>query len=133
MSDLSPNTIGGRVRTLREEIGMSLGELETLSGVSKSYIWNLENKEQHQRPSGETLYALAKALGTTMSDLLGRQLLSAEATQIEPSLQAYADEAGLSDGDVRMLASIKFRGGSPQTSERWAFIYNAIKASKQFD
>jgi transcriptional regulator with XRE-family HTH domain len=133
MSELSPNTIGARVRALRIEIGMSLSELEAQSGISKSYLWNLENKEQHQRPSGETLYALAKALGTTMSDLLGRQLLSAETTDVEPSLQAYADEASPNDGDIRMLASIKFRGGSPQTSERWAFIHNAIKASKQFD
>jgi transcriptional regulator with XRE-family HTH domain len=63
---------------------MSLPDLAEQAGISKSYIWNLENKPEHQRPSAETLYALAKALGTTMAALLGRQVLNEPTVEIEP-------------------------------------------------
>jgi hypothetical protein len=32
-----------------------------------------------------------------------------------------------------MLATIQFRGDRPQTRERWEYIYNAIRMSKDID
>ena len=133
MSTTGADSIGGRIRQLRTEQGMSLPELAEQAGISKSYIWNLENKPEHQRPSAETLYALAKALGTTMAALLGRQVLNEPTVEIEPSLAAYAKQAHLPEADVMMLASIRFRGGPPKTVERWAFIHSALKASRSLD
>lgn len=35
------------------------------AGVSKGYLWNLEKGETDGRPSGRTLYQIARALGTS--------------------------------------------------------------------
>lgn len=127
------DTIGGRIREMREAANMSLAELAHISGVSKSYLWNLENKRQHQRPSGETLYALAKALNTTMSALLGKRLLTEPQDEVDETLRAFADDARLSEAEVQMLASIRWRGEAPRTVERWRFVYDALKASHALD
>ncbi len=112
---------------------MSLSQLANKSGVSKGYLWNLESRSDGKRPSAETLYAIAKALGVTISDLLGRELLTTPPTEIDPSLEQFAKEDKLPQADVRMLASIQWRGDPPRTVERWRYIYQAIKLSRELD
>jgi len=102
------------------------------AGVSKGYLWSLENVPD-KRPSAQTLYAIATALGVTMGSLLGRRLLTDQPTDIPESLQEFADAKKLPDSDVRMLAGIEFRGVRPQTPERWEHIYNAIWMSRTLD
>jgi len=121
------------MRRFREERGMSLSQLAEKAGVSKGYLSSLENEPEARRPSAETLYALASALGVTMADLMGRRLLSASATQVPESLKEFAAELGLPEADVQMLASIQFRGEQPRTKERWRYIYNAIRTSELID
>lgn len=105
--------IGQRVRRFREERGLTLSALAATSELSKSYVSAIENGET-PRPSGQTLYAIAEALGVTMSDLLGRRLLSEVEPARPPSLEDFAAEHHLPEADVRMLASIRFRGGRPK-------------------
>jgi transcriptional regulator with XRE-family HTH domain len=100
--------------------------------MSKGYVWAIENGEV-PRLSGRKLYDLAKALGVTMSDLLGRKLLSEPHSSIPDSLHEFADERQLPETDVEMLAGIQFRGGQPQTKERWALIYSTIRDSEWID
>ena len=132
MSNETDESIGDRIRKYRSEAGLSLSQLATSAGVSKGYIWSLEN-EPHKRPSAETLYAIAKVLGVTISALLGRRLLTRQPTDIPDSLREFAEEKRLPESDVRMLAGIEFRGVRPQTRERWEHIYNAIRMSKTLD
>lgn len=54
--------LGEKLRNLRKEKDLTLERLGELSGLSKSYIWELENRES-QRPSAEKLNALGKVLG----------------------------------------------------------------------
>jgi transcriptional regulator with XRE-family HTH domain len=112
---------------------MSLSALANATGISKSYLWSLENEASASRPSGATLYEIARALGVTMSALLGRQLLTDPPEEIPPGLDEFARGEQLTEADVRMLANIQFRGDRPQTKERWAYIYNAIRTSKGID
>ena len=49
---------------------MTLDQLAEATGSSKSYIWELENKNP-PRPSAEKLSTVAKALGVTIDYLLG--------------------------------------------------------------
>jgi transcriptional regulator with XRE-family HTH domain len=121
--------VGARIRQRREELGLSLSRLGELADVSKGYLWSLEKGETKARPSGQTLYRLAKALGTTMSDLLGRSLLVDAPDEIPKSLEEFAESIGLPERDKRMLAQISFRGEQPQHPADWAFIYRAIEAS----
>jgi len=126
-------SVGGRIRRYRQDRKFSLSHLAEQAGVSKGYLSALENDPHARRPSAETLYAIAKALGVTMSDLLGRKLLPAASNEIPDSLREFADEADLPEADVQMLSAIQFRGDPPRTKERWRYIYNAIRTSEALD
>jgi hypothetical protein len=76
---------------------------------------------------------LADALGVTVADLLGRQVLPTKDPEIPPSLREFAKLRGLPESDVRMLAGIRFRGEAPRTPQRWEHIYNAIRTSQAMD
>ncbi len=64
---------------------------------------------------------------------MGRALLAAPAGDIPDSLREFAEEAGLPEADVQMLASIQFRGEQPRTKERWRYIHTAISTSAAID
>lgn len=133
MAKKDPETVGQRIRRYRTEKGMSLNALAVETEIAKSYLWSLENEETATRPSADSLYKIAKALGVTMSALLGRELLTDAPRGVPPGLAEFAEEHRLPDSDVRMLAAIQFRGERPQTKERWAYIYNAIRMSRGMD
>jgi transcriptional regulator with XRE-family HTH domain len=126
-------SVGDRIRRFREERGLNLSQLAEHAGVSKGYLWALENDPAARRPSAETLYAVARALGVTIADLMGREVLAAPAGDIPDSLREFAEEADLPEADIQMLASIQFRGERPRTKERWRYIYTAISTSAAID
>ena len=132
MTNETGDSIGDRIKRYRGDAGLSLSQLAISAGVSKGYLWSLENAPD-KRPSAETLYAIANALGVTMSSLLGRRLVANQPTDIPNSLREFAEAKKLPDSDVRMLAGIQFRGVRPQTRERWEHIYNAIRMSQTLD
>lgn len=123
--------IGDRIRERRGEAKLSISALADRAKVSKGYLWSLEKGETDARPSGRTLYKIAEALGTTMSDLLGEELLAdpAPADEIPPELAAFAKSEGLTKPDIRMLAAVNFRGQRPQDADGWRLVWGAIKAS----
>lgn len=126
-------SVGDRIRRFREERGLNLSQLAEHAGVSKGYLWALENDPGARRPSAETLYAVAQTLGVTMADLMGRAVLAVPTGDIPDGLCEFAEEAGLPEADVQMLASIQFRGEQPRTKERWRYIYTAISTSAAID
>jgi transcriptional regulator with XRE-family HTH domain len=125
-----PGDIGARIHRYREETGLSLSELASRAGVSKGYLWALENEEspERRRPSGNSLFRIASALGVTIADLLNTSSAS-DNFEVPESLRAFAEEEGLPESDVAMLARIEFRGEQPSSAEGWRFLYNAIKYS----
>jgi transcriptional regulator with XRE-family HTH domain len=123
--------LGSRIRRLRKEAGLSLSALAERAGVSKGYLWTLEKGETKTRPSGQTLHRIAKALGTTIADLIGRSVEADERPSIPSSLRKFAEDEKLSDRDVLMLARVNFRGRQPERPEDWAFIWQAIRRSVQ--
>lgn len=64
-----PTPLGGRVHELRRKRGLTLEGLAERVGSSKSYMWEIENKEV-ARPSAEKLALIATALDTTVEYLL---------------------------------------------------------------
>ena len=58
-----------KLRELRQAKGLSLDELARLSESSKSYLWELENREA-RKPSAEKLQKIAEILGVTTEYLL---------------------------------------------------------------
>lgn len=63
-------TFQERLQRLRTREGLTLDELATQIGSTKSYVWELENKP-NIRPSAELVYKVAKALKTTVGVLMG--------------------------------------------------------------
>ncbi|MFG6114713.1 helix-turn-helix domain-containing protein [Halobacillus sp. MO56] len=80
--------IGERIRELREERGMSLSVLASRSGVSKSYISNIERGIQ-KNPSLIIMKKFADTLGVPLEDLtawkLGQVNKNAEGLRNEKS------------------------------------------------
>ena len=75
-------TLGDRIRDLRKKKGFTLDQLAERSKSSKSYVWELENKDP-PRPSGEKLALIAAALDVTPDYLLG----------VEPEVERAEDKA----------------------------------------
>jgi len=78
------DSIGDRIRALRKQSELTLDKLAEQAGLSKSYLWELENKDP-PRPSAEKLAGIAKALETTVDYLIG--------TDPKIDLQSAADKA----------------------------------------
>lgn len=64
-----PTPLGERVREQRQKRGLTLEGLAERVGSSKSYMWEIENKDV-ARPSAEKLALIATALDTTVEYLL---------------------------------------------------------------
>lgn len=65
-----PETIGGKVNLLREQLGIEVSEMAELAGLSLS-SWRAVERDQAENPSLGTIKAVAKALGVTVGLLLG--------------------------------------------------------------
>lgn len=74
--------LGEKLRELRKKNGLTLEKLATIAGLSKSYIWELENRESPS-PSAEKLNALADALGVTADYFIEDDIRSPEEKHID--------------------------------------------------
>ena len=67
---MTQNKLGARIKALRTERKLTLDQLAVAAKSSKSYIWELENKNP-PRPSAEKLADIGRALGVTADYLIG--------------------------------------------------------------
>lgn len=67
------NTIGTKIKALRKEKGYTLDRLAELAQSSKSYVWELENKDP-PRPSADKLVKIAAALDVTMDYFMDEEM-----------------------------------------------------------
>lgn len=79
-----PSLLGTKINELRKARGLTLDQLAQATGSSKSYMWEIENKDV-ARPSAEKLDRIAQALGVTSEFLI-------DASQTQPS-QSVEDTA----------------------------------------
>jgi transcriptional regulator with XRE-family HTH domain len=71
--------LGEKIRDLRKRKGLTLERLAELSESSKSYIWELENKDP-PRPSADKVAKIAIALGVTPDYLITNSVPVEDAT-----------------------------------------------------
>ncbi len=64
-----PSPLGDKIRALRKEKKLSIERLAELTESSKSYIWELENKDD-PKPSAEKIGKIASVLEVTTEFLL---------------------------------------------------------------
>ena len=65
-----PSPLGIKIRDLRKGKQWTLEKLAAEANLSKSYLWDLENREVAKRPSADTIKAIADALGVTTEYLI---------------------------------------------------------------
>jgi transcriptional regulator with XRE-family HTH domain len=116
--------LGQRLRQRRAELGWSLADLSARTGVSRAYISAIE-RGKSKRPGATTVLRLEDAVGPLLSE--------PKPVDAPAGLAAFAAEHGLPASDVQALAALRIRGRSPQSKERWAFIYQALLASESID
>lgn len=63
--------IGGKIRQLRKERGLTQVQVSKLSGVSQSAISDIESGRVTKLPNIDTVGKIASALGCTVAELLG--------------------------------------------------------------
>ena len=92
------NRLKHKLKKHRQELGLSLDELAIRTESSKSYLWELENRDA-SKPSAEKLAKIATVLGVTTEYLLD-------------------EGAGLDDKYVKEAFFRKFSGLSGDDQER---------------
>jgi transcriptional regulator with XRE-family HTH domain len=125
--------LGENIRLARNGRGWSLSKLAIESGLSKPYISDLENGVAG-KPNLQYVYSIARALGTTLAQLLegavpGQDQPTQEAevsNDLPPGLAALQEALGLSDKDVQHLATIHFRGNRPRDKEGWRYLVETL-------
>ena len=103
--------LGNKIRSLRKQHGLSLERLAELTGSSKSYLWELENRE-NPKPSAEKISKIAKVLEVTPEFLVNDRL-------VEPK-PSEADEAFFR----------KYRGLSPETKKKLNDILKILEGDE---
>lgn len=118
--------LGERVRKRRKALGLTAKAIAKASGVSTSYISQVERGHQED-PSLPALRRLADALNMDLHALLGAPAPSAETMPVPASLQELAVEYAVPSEVVAMLSHIDIDGLQPSTREDWLFLLLAVR------
>ena len=132
-----PRSVGERIRFVRGQRGLSLEALSERAGVSKSFLWGVENDKSGI--SGERLLSVANVLGASLDYLMrGEQTPGMEkpqAIEIPRELGDLAEELHLTYGQTlalleidRSLVARRRNSGRPHMSKQdWERLYEGIK------
>ena len=99
--------IGARIRQLREQKGLSQGDIERATGLLRCYTSRVENG--HTVPALETLERFATALGMPLYQLFYPGDEPPPTPQLSPrkSLEELAEEESKEGMDARFLLKLK--------------------------
>jgi transcriptional regulator with XRE-family HTH domain len=120
-----------RIRQLRKTHQLKLREIADLTGLSITYISDIEHDKT--APAIKSLTAIAGAFNMTLIELLQGVEFSGEAdlTALPPSLQEFIqhpDVADEIDADwLALLRCIRVRGRVPATVRDWMGIYLVLR------
>lgn len=131
-----PDSVGGRLRLVRERRGLSLEALAERAEVSKSFLWEVEN--DRSGISGKRLLQVANALDASLEYLLRGQSPTPadepEIIEIPRELGELAEEQQLTYGQTlalleidRSLVARRRRAGRPHMSKQdWLQLYRGV-------
>ena len=128
-------SLAERLKDTRKQAGLMLEQLASDAGVSKTYLWELENDSEGQkRPSADVLLRIANALKTTIAELLNQPVIQVNQAKVSVSkslleFRDWMDEIKdpLPEKDFQDLAAMQFRGGQPKTKDDWYDLYRTLK------
>jgi len=119
--------IGTRLRQLREQRGLSQGDIENTTGLLRCYISRVENG--HTVPSLETLERFAAALDVPLYHLFFEGDEAPPTPNLTPrkTLEDLAGEGGKTGEDARFLLKLKALLGRMNDPERDVLLTLAKK------
>lgn len=91
--------LGEKINARRRDLGMSLEQLAALTESSKSYLWELENRDK-PNPSLDKVTKIAMALGLSPESLLGS---SSPDLAVEADKEFFRKYQDLDDKDKERL------------------------------
>jgi len=83
-----------KMKRYRKQAKLSLQDVATASGMTKSHIWELE-QGRARNPTVRAVWAVAAALGTSAADMLGLDPNATGADPLAARLSAIIREAHL--------------------------------------
>jgi transcriptional regulator with XRE-family HTH domain len=98
-----PSPLGDKIRTLRKDKKLSLEQLAELTDSSKSYIWELENKDD-PKPSAEKIGKIATVLEVTTEFLLSDSTSSPDEEVIDEAF--FRKYKTMSEPDKKKIRKI---------------------------
>jgi transcriptional regulator with XRE-family HTH domain len=98
-------TFGQRIRARRKDLGLTLDQLAEAAGCSKSYIWELENKNP-PRPSAEKLSSIATALKTTSDYLLALDTENSASATDKAFFRKYQSMDDMTKDTIRQMLDV---------------------------
>lgn len=126
-----------RIKEERSKRGLSLDKLSKQSGVSKTYLSELESGSK-TNPSVDVLLKIALSLNVPLDYLLhGKKEESLEDRPIPESLREFAMEADLKFSEVDQLMkhgniALARRGKKPEgeqvSKDAWKKLYETLKS-----
>lgn len=120
------------IKALREEQGLSIGQLAKRAGVSRAYLWQLENGSK-KRPTLELLQRIANALGADVTELYTTHATPPETANedLPPGLKEFVTKRGkalgVKKGDIENMKAVQFRGKQAEHPEDWEYLYLFLK------
>ena len=131
------DTVGQRLNYIRTQKGLTLEALADRSGLSKSFLWEVE--QDRSGISGRRLLQVADALNASVEFLLRGGSAPTEnqpqSIEVPRSLSELAEEVGLTYRQTMTLLEIERslvarRRGGPRGSkgkEDWRTLYLAVR------
>jgi transcriptional regulator with XRE-family HTH domain len=128
--------VGGRIRDVREAIGMTQEQLASRSSISKGFLSEVENDRRNL--SSDNLLKIATSLGASVEYLLTGTSAVAEAPrsiEVPVELSRVAEDRNLSHGETlalleaynSVIARRNPRGARRFTEDDWRELYDALK------
>lgn len=129
-------SVGQRINYVRTELGLTLEGLAQRAGMSKSFLWEVEN--DRSGISGSRLLQVAEVLGASVDYLLKGgsppQNDAPKSIEIPSELSEVAEELGLSfrqtltllDVDRSIVARRGSRSRVRRNRDDWRSLYEAV-------
>lgn len=130
-------SLGDRIKSIRQTLGMTQDKLALEAGISKSFISEIENDKSNV--SGENLLKIANVLNASLDYLMKGEVTTSEeklkTVEIPSELSDLAEELGLSYKATIILLSthrslIARRSNSEKlemTKQHWRELYERLK------
>lgn len=98
-----PSPMGEKIRALRKQKRLSLEQLAVLTDSSKSYLWELENKDA-PKPSADKIGRIAAVLEVTADFLMSGAEATPDASVIDEAF--FRKYKSMSEPDKKKLRKI---------------------------